>query len=140
MCIVRIRLRKNIILEGRGIVLGVNLTVKKPLFSSDQIVNISQVQRKWRKVVEPKLEQLPFLMMYSGSEPKATILSHEKFEKLWQRLDQSAELQLKLELAYRLIEREMSEEPLLSLKNLVSQTDITLEDLEEAPDVEIDAE
>ncbi|HHV08040.1 MAG TPA: hypothetical protein GXX69_07480 [Firmicutes bacterium] len=120
--------------------MGVNMVMKKPLFSSDQIVNVSEVQRKWKSVVEPKLNELPFVMMFSGSEPKATILSYDNFEELWQKVNETAELQLKLELAYRIIEQEVTKSPLLSLADVVSQTDLTAEDLAEAPDVEIDAD
>lgn len=37
------------------------MIMKKPLFSSDQIVNVSEVQRKWKSVVEPKLKKEPLL-------------------------------------------------------------------------------
>lgn len=116
------------------------MIMKKPLFSSDQIVNVSEVQRKWKSVVEPKLKKEPFVMMFSGSEPKATILSYDNFEELWQNVNEATELRLKLELAYRIIEQEAIKSPLLSLEDVVSQANITLEDLEEAPDVEIDAD
>jgi hypothetical protein len=116
------------------------MIMKKPLFSSDQIVNVSDVQRRWKSVVEPKLENDPFVMMFSGSEPKATILSYDNFEELWQKVNEATELQLKLELAYRIIEQNVTKSPLLSLEEVVSQAGITLEDLEETPDVEIDAD
>jgi hypothetical protein len=123
-----------------GIFMGVNMVMKKPLFSRDQIVNVSEVQRKWKSVVEPKLNELPFVMMFSGSEPKATIISYNNFEELWGKVNEAEELQLKLELAYRIIEQEATKSPLISLEDVVSKTDITLEDLEETPDVQIDAD
>lgn len=118
----------------------VQIMKNKPLFSSDQIVNITDLQRKWRKVIEPKLNKLPFLMMFSGSEPKAAILSYEKFEELWEKVSEASELQLKLELLYRIFESERSGKPTVSLVDVVSKTDITAQELEAAPDVELEAE
>jgi hypothetical protein len=79
-------------------------------------------------------------MMFSGSEPKAAILSYEKFEELWEKVSEASELQLKLELLYRIFESERSGEPTVSLVDVVSKTDITAQELEAAPDVELEAE
>lgn len=110
----------------------------KPLFSNDQIVNITDIQRKWRSVVEPKLKKLPFLMMFSGSEPKATILSYKRFEELWKKVKEASELQLKIELLYRILESEKNEKTTISLADVISKAGITAEDLEAAPDVELE--
>lgn len=118
--------------------MGGSQSAEKPLFSSNQIISVSDVQRKWRSVVEPKLDELPFLMMFSGSEPKATILSYKNFEELWQKVHEASELQIKLELLSRAIEMEKNEKPLVSLAEVVAKTGITAQDLEEAPDVELD--
>lgn len=112
----------------------------KPLFSREQIVNISDLQRKWRSVIEPKLNNLPFLMMFSGSEPKATILSYDKFEELWEKVNEASELQLKIELLYRIFENQKSSEAPVSLTDVVLKTDITAEELEAAPDVELETD
>lgn len=112
----------------------------KPLFSREQIVNISDLQRKWRSVIEPKLNNLPFLMMFSGSEPKATILSCDKFEELWEKVNEASELQLKIELLYRIFENQKSSKAPVSLTDVVLKTDITAEELEAAPDVELETD
>lgn len=112
----------------------------KPLFSSDQIVNVTDLQRKWRKTVEPKLKTMPFLMLFSGSEPKAAILDYEEFERFWKKANEASELRLELELLYRILENEKTGEPLVPLVEVVSKTNITAEDLEAAPDVELEAE
>jgi hypothetical protein len=51
----------------------------KPSFIRDQIISISDIQRNWRKMVEPKLEEYPFIMMFSGSDPKAAFLNYENY-------------------------------------------------------------
>lgn len=121
----------------KGSVLIMN---KKPLFSSDQIINMSDLQRKWRSAVEPKLNQFPFLMMLSGSEPRATILSYEKFEELWQKVNEASELELKMELLCRIIENEKENKTTIPFADVVAKTDITAEDLEGAPDVQLEDE
>ncbi|MBO8129156.1 MAG: hypothetical protein H0Z39_08165 [Peptococcaceae bacterium] len=118
----------------------ISIMKNKPLFSSEQIINISDLQRKWRSVVEPKLNKLPFLMMFSGSELKATILSYDKFEELWEKVNEAAELQLKMELLYRIFEKEKSGKAPVSLADVVLKTDITAEELEAAPDVELETD
>jgi len=110
----------------------------KPLFSSDQIVNISDLQRKWRSVVEPKLHEMPFLMMFSGSEPRATILSYDNFKKLWEKVTEAAELELKLELLCRILENEKGGQALVPLAEVIKKAGITAEDLEAAPDVDLE--
>jgi hypothetical protein len=111
---------------------------KKPLFSSDQIISMSDIQRKWRSVIEPKLNKLPFLMMFSGSEPKATILSYDRFEELWEKVKEASEIELKMELLCRIIENEKSNKDYVSFADVVSKANITVEDLEDAPDVELE--
>jgi hypothetical protein len=126
-------------MEGVKYLEGHVLAMKdKPLFSNDQIVNITDIQRKWRSVVEPKLKKLPFLMMFSGSEPKATILSYKRFEELWKKVKEASELQLKIELLYRILESEKNEKTTISLADVISKAGITAEDLEAAPDVELE--
>jgi len=112
----------------------------KPLFSSDQIVNISDLQRKWRTVVEPKLHEMPFLMMFSGSEPRATILSYDRFQQLWQKVAAAAELELKLELLCRILENEKDGQAAVPLAEVIKKAGITAADLEAAPDVDLENE
>ncbi|GAW93528.1 hypothetical protein Moth_0654 [Calderihabitans maritimus] len=121
---------------------GVALKEKnKPSFISDQIVNASDVQRKWRKVIEPKLERYPYLLMFSGSEPKATFMSFEKFEELWEKAYEAEELKLKIELICRMLVRcNGKERELVDLSEVVSKAGITADDIEEAPDVELQDE
>ncbi|MCL6559838.1 MAG: hypothetical protein K6U74_13790 [Firmicutes bacterium] len=76
---------------------------RKPAFTRDQIINAADLQRKWRTVVESKLGQMPFLLLFSGTEPKATVLSYDKFEELWRKAEEAPELSLQLELATRVL-------------------------------------
>ncbi len=112
----------------------------KPSFTSEQIVNASDIQRRWRKIVEPKLEEYPYVLMFSGSEPKATFLTFDKFEELWDKAKEAEELKLKIELLYRMLSNSTGEKPTISLREVISKSDISEKDLMEAPDVEIEAE
>jgi hypothetical protein len=113
---------------------------KKPLFSSDQIISISDIQRKWRSVIEPKLSKFPFLMMFSGMEPKATILSYDSFEELWEKVKEASEIELKMELLCRMIENVKNNREYISFADVVSKANITAEDLEDVPDVKLETD
>lgn len=113
---------------------------RKPPFTRDQIVTSSDLQRRWRKSIEAKLCESPYLVVFSGSEPKGAVLSYEKFEELWQRAEESAELRLKLEVLARAWCASESKAPLSSLASVMERLGITKEELEAAPDVDIESE
>lgn len=112
----------------------------KPAFTRDQIINATDIQRKWRTVIEPKLNQMPFLLMFSGTEPKTAVLSYDKFEELWGKAKEAPELSLQLELMTRVLSMLIKKEPLVSLEDVVAKTGITAADLEATPDVELETE
>ncbi|QNB44907.1 hypothetical protein BR63_00325 [Thermanaerosceptrum fracticalcis] len=113
---------------------------QKPSFTSDQIVSVTDIQRNWRKVVEPKLKEQPFLLMFSGSEPKASFLNYEKFEELWAKAQETTELELKMELLCRLLANSTGEKALIPLKDVLAKSTITADDLQEAPDAQLEDE
>ena len=112
---------------------------KKPSFTSEQIINAAEMQRNWRKAVEPKLKEQPFLLMFSGSEPKASLISYDKFEELWMKAQELSELKLKMELVYRMLLNK-DKEQLIPLKTVLEDNSISWADLEEDPDVELEDE
>ena len=112
----------------------------KLLFTTEQIVNASDIQRRWRKIVEPKLEEYPYVLMFSGSEPRTAFLTFGKFEELWDKAKEAEELKLKIELLYRMLSNSTGEKPTISLREVISKSDITEKDLMEEPDVEIESE
>ncbi|NPV81549.1 MAG: hypothetical protein HPY52_15020 [Firmicutes bacterium] len=113
----------------------------KPTFTKEQIIGSSEVQRKWRSQVESKLRHQPYLVMFSGSKPKATIMDYEKFEALWQKAQESSELLLELESLRRVMSAaDPTNAKLLSLKEVMAKANITEADLEESPDVELESE
>lgn len=113
---------------------------RKPAFTRDQIINATDVQRKWRTVIEPKLNHMPFLLMFSGTEPKTTVLSYDKFEELWRKAEEASELSLQLELATRVLSMIINKDPLVSFVDVVAKTAITAADLEGTPDVELETD
>ncbi|MEW5867330.1 MAG: hypothetical protein AB1774_10800 [Bacillota bacterium] len=122
--------------------MGEMLTVTrhKPAFTRDQIISFTDLQRKWRTVVEPRLDEKQFLLVFSGSEPRTAILPYDNFEQLWQKAEESVELALQLELVTRLLSRALSKDALPSLSDVVLKAGITADELEAAPDVELEAE
>jgi len=116
------------------------VTRHKPAFTRDQIISFTDLQRKWRTVVEPRLDEKQFLLVFSGSEPRTAILPYDNFEQLWQKAEESVELALQLELVTRLLSRALSKDALPSLSDVVLKAGITADELEAAPDVELEAE
>lgn len=113
---------------------------RKPAFTCDQIINATDIQRKWRTVVEPKLNQMPFLLMFSGTEPKTAVLSYDKFEELWGKAKEAPELSLQLELYTRVLSMIINKESLVSFADAAAKTGITAEELEATPDVELETD
>lgn len=120
--------------------MGGRAVAEKPMFSSGQIINASDVQRKWKERIVPKLDEYPFLMMLSGSEPKAAIMSYEHFEELWEKSQEAAELRLQLELLTRMFTQRSSKRDLVPLAELVAESGILPEELVGDIDVESDLE
>lgn len=113
---------------------------RKPSFTRNQIINATDIQRKWRSIVETKLAHEPFLLQFSGAEPKVALLSYDRFEKLWQSAGDAAELALKVELLQRLFSLSVTKAPLVSLADVIARAGITPEDLEAIPDVDLETE
>lgn len=112
----------------------------KPRFSVDQIVTTTDVVREWRRTIEPKLAELPFILVMSGSEPRAAIMSYDRFADLWSMAQAAEELELQLEVMARLLHHAMSGERLLTLKEVVAELGITPEELEDTDDVDIEVD
>ena len=79
-------------------------------------------------------------MMFSRTEPKATILSYDSFEELWKKVKEASEIELKMELLCRMIENVKNNREYVSFADVVSRANITAEDLEDAPDVELETD
>ncbi len=110
----------------------------RPVFSDDQIVHASDIQRRWKQTLESKLPVVDFLVMYSGSKPKAAILDYEKFVALWQMAMSVADEMVEIEATRRVIEA--SGRTLTSLDELIRKAGISREELKETPDVEFTQE
>lgn len=96
----------------------------KPPFTRDQIVSATDVVRNWRTSVEPKLRTVPYVLVFSGSHPRTTILPYERFEALWQKAEKTAELELELEVLARTLHLALSGEKLVSLSDVVKELGI----------------
>lgn len=108
----------------------------KPPFTRDQIVSATDVVRNWRGSVEEKLRSFPYVLVFSGPRPRATILSYDRFETLWQRAERSAELELVLEVLSRTLRLERSGEKLIPLADVVKKLGIKPDEL--VGDVELE--
>jgi hypothetical protein len=113
---------------------------KKPPFTTDQIISGTDVVRKWREKVEPRLMRFPYVLVFAGSEPRTTVMPYGKFETLWQRAEAAAELELKMEVLSRVLHLSESGDILFALADAASRLGVTAEDLEAAGDVEIESE
>lgn len=113
---------------------------RKPPFTRDQIVAATDVVRQWRLKIEPKLQSFPYILVFSGTDPRTTIMPYEKFEAMWQAAEQVAELELESEVLSRALHTALSGSPLISLGETVQKAGISWEDLEAAPDVELEAD
>lgn len=74
---------------------------KQPPFTNHQILSGTDVVRKWREKVEPRLTRFLYVLVFSGSEPRTTVMPYRKFENLWQRAEAAVELELRLEVMSR---------------------------------------
>lgn len=119
--------------------MGGRMLAEKPHFSKDQIINASDMQRKWKDKVVPKMKEHPFLMMFSGTEPKATVMSYEQFEELWERSHEASELRLELEIMARLVTQLTAKRSLVTYAELVAEAGILPEELEGDADVELES-
>lgn len=113
-------------------------SMDQPSFTRAQIVKVTDVQRKWKTAIEGKLAEQPFLVMFSGAEPKTAMLSYEKFEELWRMAQKASELELQLELLRRTLAVEQDRRELSSLSSVMEKAGITIEELEAAPDVDLE--
>jgi len=111
---------------------------KRPSFTDEQIVNATDVQRNWKEVVEPRLSEVPYLIMLSRYKPKAAILDYPVFVDLWQRSMEYDEMKLKMEVLLRYAETQKSGRKSTTLQEWLAEENITMEDLEEMPDVDIE--
>lgn len=118
----------------------VHMPPRKPSFTRDQIVSAGEVVRSWRRKVEPKLQEHPYVLVFSGAEPRTALMSYENFEVLWQRADEASELQLQVELLSRILHTALSGQPLIPLAEVAQKAGITPEELEMAGDVEIESD
>lgn len=112
----------------------------QPPFTRDQIVTPADLSRQWRGKVEPKLREHPYVIVFSGSEPRTALMAYENFEALWQRAQEARELELKLEVLSRVLHTALSGQPLVPLAQVAEKAGITPEDLEMAGDVEVETE
>ena len=108
---------------------------RRPLFTDNQIVHASDIQRSWRQACESRLDEEDFLVMHSGNKPRAAILEYEKFVLLWSLATAVIESQIVEEADRRLIAA--SGKTLTSLEELMAKSGITEQELESAPDVEL---
>lgn len=113
---------------------------REPMFSADQIVTSTDVVRHWRNLVEPKLDEHPFVMVFNSNRPRATVMAYDHFTSLWQKAQEASELKLQLELLARLIHQQLSNKPLKTLAEVVEDLGITPEELEAAGDVDIETD
>lgn len=116
------------------------VSTRKPPFTRDQIVAASDVVRHWRAKVEPKLQQHAYVLVFSGADPRTAVMPYDKFEGLWQRAEEAAELEVKVEVLSRLLQTALSGESLTSLAEVVERAGITPEEMAEVGDVEIEAD
>lgn len=110
---------------------------RKPTFTTDQIVTTTDVVKQWRKTVERKLNEVPFVLIMNGKNPKAAIMSYDNFLSLWRTAQEAEDILLRLEVLCRMAEQEKSGERLYTLKEVVEELGITPEDLEDIDDVDI---
>ncbi|HEY8414827.1 MAG TPA: hypothetical protein VIK99_03545 [Thermaerobacter sp.] len=112
--------------------------VSKPPFTRDQIVSTTDVMRNWGSKVEEKLRSFPYVLVFSGSRRRTTILPYERFEALWQKAEMAAELELALEVIGRTLRLERSGEKLIPLADVVQKLGLTPDEL--VGDVELEDE
>ncbi len=117
---------------------GTAAMASKPPFTRDQIVSATDVARNWRSRVEPKLREFPYVLVFSGSDPRTTILPYDQFEALWQKAEKAAELELELEVLARVLHAALSREQLIPLTDVMKEFGITPDEL--AGDVDMDDE
>ncbi len=108
---------------------GGTVMAEKPMFSTEQIVSSSDLQRRWKERIIPKLSEYPFLMIFSGSEPKAVVMSHDQFESMWAQAQEAVELRLQHEVMSRVVKQIGSKEAFVPLADLVAETNILPEEL-----------
>lgn len=112
----------------------------KPAFNRDQIVSAEQVQKQWRATVQPKLDEFPYLVMFSGPAPSTALMDFTRFESLWQQAVSAAEREFEVEVLSRMLHMVLHNEPLVSLADAAAKLGITASDLEAAPDVDLESE
>lgn len=101
-------------------------------------MSATDVVRNWRSTVEPKLHAFPYVLVFSGSQPRTTILPYERFEALWERAEKAAELELELEVLARTLHVALSGESLVPLSDVLKQLRIEPGDLMGDVDIEDD--
>lgn len=112
----------------------------KPLFTADQIVNATDIQRQWKSGIENRLTDQPYLVLLSGKTPRAVIIDYSKFAAMWQKMYDLSESLIEMEALNRVLSARLSGEQLTSLKDVLAEAGITKEDLDRMPDVKLDPE
>lgn len=120
--------------------MGALSVTEKPSFTADQIVNATDVQRKWKSEVEEKLLEFPYLVLMNGKTPRVVIMEYDKFESMYQKLDALEEDLLEMESINRLLAAKLSGEKLSTFEEVLAEIGMTKEDLDKLPDVELENE
>jgi len=113
---------------------------EKPSFTADQIVNATDIQRRWKAEIEGKLSDLPYLVLMAGKAPRVVIMEYDKFENLWQKLEALGKDLLEMEAMNRVLAASISGKKLSSLKEVMAKVGITQEELDKLPDVKLEDE
>lgn len=111
---------------------------KKPSFTRDQIVNTTDIQRRWKSEIEDKLNELPYLVLLAGKNPRVVIMDYDKFEALWQKTEVLTEELLVLEAMNRVFSARLSSEKPIPLREAMERLGITQEEIDNMPDVELE--
>jgi hypothetical protein len=112
----------------------------KPSFTADQIVDATDIQRRWKASVEEKLASEPYLVLLSGKKARAVIMEYDKFSALWEKANTLSESLLEMEALNRVLSARLSGERLIPFKEVMAEAGITKQDLDKMPDVKLDPE
>lgn len=105
----------------------------KPMFNMNQIITKGDLQQKWGSI-ETKLKELPYLVVFSDNIPKAVLLDYQKFEEIWNCLQELSGLKFQLELMSCIINNIAGDKPKIALAKIISKTDISLDN----PDIQLE--
>lgn len=111
---------------------------EKPFFTRDQIINATDIQRRWKSEIEDKLGALPYLVLLTGKTPKVVIIDYQKFEALWQKIEALTEDLLEMEALNRVFSARLAGERTIPLREVMEKAGITQEEIDSMPDVDLD--